>query len=98
MIKNNEYLRFFNKNKDKYIKGKKYLIRNGPVVLVTKASLILKNNLYFELLLRVLEELVFQVVPGPCVERGPPVPHFELPPGSGRLERPRAEGIRSPPM
>lgn len=46
MIKNNEYLRFFNKNKDKYIKGRKYLIRNGPVVLVTKASLILKNKLY----------------------------------------------------
>ena len=45
MIKNNEYLRFFNKNKDKYIKGRKYLIRNGPVVLVTKASLILKNKL-----------------------------------------------------
>ena len=46
MIKNNEYLRFFNKNKDKYIKGRKYLIRNGPAVFITKATLILKNKLY----------------------------------------------------
>ena len=46
MIKNNKYLRFFNKKKDKFIKGKKYLIRNGPAILVTKASLILKNKLY----------------------------------------------------
>jgi len=46
MIKNNKYLRFFNKKKDKIIKGKKYLIRNGPAILITKASLILKNQLY----------------------------------------------------
>ena len=46
MIENNKYLRFFNKKKDKFIKGKKYLIRNGPAILVTKASLILKNKLY----------------------------------------------------
>ena len=46
MIENNGYLRLFNKNKDKYIKGRKYLIRNGPAVFITKASLILKNKLY----------------------------------------------------
>ena len=46
MIEKNGYLSFFNDKIDFYSRNKNHLIRNGPAILITKKSLILKDKIY----------------------------------------------------
>ena len=46
MIEKNGYLSFFNDKIDFYSRNKNHIIRNGPAILITKKSLILKDKIY----------------------------------------------------